>query len=328
MESELAAAGAIAALVVAQRDQWMGCSGAEDLDCAREVADTLIARAYRRPPTPRSASGWRRCRRRVVRGGDFASALEELVQALLISPQFLYRLELGREAGEPGELVALDDYELASRLSYFLWQTMPDEELFDLAAEGELSASPTCCARRPSGCSRVRARAPVVADFHRQWLELDRLDLLRLDPAPYPELDDALRQALRGSLEAYVAWAFWEERSVEALFGADRVYANAALAPLLDVTASGAGLAPPTAPHRKGLLTQPGLLASTSHGTLALAGPARRPDPAPLPVRDHPAAAAGRQHRARASCPKARRAPRASTSRSPTAGASARRATT
>ncbi|HMJ15863.1 MAG TPA: DUF1588 domain-containing protein, partial [Polyangiaceae bacterium] len=89
-----------------------------------------------------------------------------------------------------------------------------------------------------------------------------------LDAAAYPELNDTLRQSLRASIEAFTAWAFWDQRSVNALFGSEQVFADRTLAPFLGVNVASPSLTRVTAPNRKGLLTQPGLLASTSHGTL------------------------------------------------------------
>ena len=141
-ESELDAAAAIAERVVAQRDKWVACTG-DDIDCARATADALIARAYRRPPTTAERDRMRGFVDETFEASDFASTLSDVVQVVLASPQFLYRIETGKAPAGDAMWVDLDDYELASRLSYFLWETMPDEMLFDDAAAGRLSDGAT-----------------------------------------------------------------------------------------------------------------------------------------------------------------------------------------
>jgi hypothetical protein len=265
-ESEYKAADAIAAQVVEQRQRWLPCS-TTDVACARQTAERLIHRAYRRPPTASERDRTLAFVEQSVTLSDFVTGLHDLVHAVLLSPQFLYRAELGRAAASGSGLVDLDDYEVASRLSYFLWQTMPDDSLFEAAGAGRLVDPATLQAHAERLLADARAHT-VIRDFHRQWLELDRLERLTLDPTSFPELDDALRASYRQSLEAFVDWAFWDQRSTSALFASDQVFADETLGPILGVTVTQSGLAKISAPNRNGLLTQPGLLASTSHGTL------------------------------------------------------------
>jgi hypothetical protein len=266
-ESEYKAADAIASEVVEQRARWLPCT-TTDVSCARQTAERLIGRAYRRPPSASERERILTFVEQSLTAGDFVTALHDLVHAVLLSPQFLYRAELGRAAtAGSNTLVDLDDYELASRLSYFLWQTMPDDSLFEAAAAGQLADPASLKAHAERLIADQRAHT-VIRDFHRQWLELDRLDRLTLDPASFPELDDALRASYRQSLEAFVDWAFWDQRSTSALFASDQVFANASLGSILGVDVAQSGFARVSAPNRNGLLTQPGLLASTSHGTL------------------------------------------------------------
>jgi hypothetical protein len=265
-ESEYRAADAIATAVVAQKSSWVPC-GTSDAACARQTADALIDRAYRRPPTTAERDRIGGFVEQSLTASDFDTALHDLVQAVLLSPQFLFRVELGRTPGAGATLVDLDDYELASRLSYLLWQTMPDQALFAAAAAGKLADAAALKTQAERLLADPRAHA-VVRDFHRQWLELDRLDRLTLDASRYPELNEALRTSYRKSLESFVDWAFWDQRSVGALFATDQVFADAALSPILGVNVTQSTPLRVAAPNRNGLLTQPGLLASTSHGTL------------------------------------------------------------
>jgi len=265
-ESEYRAADAIATAVVAQKSSWVTC-GTSDVACARQTAEALIERAYRRPPTSGERDRIGGFVEQSLTASDFDAALHDLVQAVLLSPQFLYRVELGGTPAAGATLIDLDDYELASRLSYLLWQTMPDQALFAAAASKQLSDPAALTTQAERLLADPRAHT-VVRDFHRQWLELDKLDRLTLDATRYPELNQALRVSYRKSLESFVDWAFWDQRSVSALFATDQVFADAALASILGVSVTQSSPVRIAAPNRNGLLTQPGLLASTSHGTL------------------------------------------------------------
>lgn len=269
VESEVDASDAIATLAVAERARWLSCT-TSDAACAETAVRELLPRAYRRPLTADEEARALDFVRANLAEVSFDLTLHDLVQAALLSPQFLYHMELERDR-EPEGLVALDDYELASRLSYLIWQSMPDDALFDAAEAGLLVGS------SESETSELLAQAErmladprahdTVEDFHRQWLNLDALSRVALDAAAFPELDAGLRESYRGSLEAYLDWAFWEEQSIDRMLDADRVYVDARLASLLDLPTPTAGFAPVSDPDRRGLLTQPGLLASTSHGS-------------------------------------------------------------
>ena len=274
VEREVDAADAIATLAVAERSRWLSCASS-DAACAETAVRELLPRAYRRPLTADEEARALTFLRASLAEVNFELTLHDLVQAALLSPQFLYHAELATAdelspppSDEPrSSLVALDDYELASRLSYLIWQSMPDETLFEAARAGLLSAEGgELSAQAERLLADPRARE-TVADFHRQWLNLDALGRVALDPTAFPELDADLRDSYRQSLEAYLSWAFWEEQSIDRMLDADRVFVDHRLASLLDLPATGSGFTPVSLPDRRGLLTQPGLLASTSHGS-------------------------------------------------------------
>lgn len=205
-------------------------------------------------------------------------AFKVSLQGVLQAPQFLYRVEIyepspvtlaprdGEMTDEEFELVG--PYEMASRLSYFFWGTMPDEELMNLAKQGQLNTPEVISSQVSRMLADTRSRR-MVTQFHRQWLGLDRLASLGKDKAIYPEWSLALREDFRASLDAFVEHAYWEEGSFEALMTSNTVYLTPALAALYDedVLADHGGLwkAQMPAEQRKGLLTQPAILSMLAY---------------------------------------------------------------
>ncbi|MBX3276132.1 MAG: DUF1592 domain-containing protein [Sandaracinaceae bacterium] len=257
-------AEAIAERAVADRG-WMECGARDATECAREVLPALFSRAYRRPldATEREAIASFYEASRADYGE--ATALRMALEALLISPDFLYRPELAGGGDAPEGFVALSDHELAARLSYTLWGTMPDAELRRAADAGELAGGGLeAQARRMIADPRAR---DVTSAFFAQWLELARLETARSDA--FPELDGAMRRDLRESVLRFAQDAFWEQRSYDALVAGTHGYVN-------DRIATAFGVAPPGSEalvrteldpeQRAGILTQPGWLASSTHG--------------------------------------------------------------
>lgn len=261
------AAERVGAVVAADRS-WWPCT-TEDAACGRTIALEVGERAYRHPldaaEAERMASFFESLRAEL----GFDAAVAAYVSGVLESPSFLYRPELGDPSlPAPDGLVALSGHEVATRLSYLLWGGLPDQTLLDAAAAGELSDAAAVEAQTRRMLEDPRAR-DVVQRFHASWLDLDRLAELDLDGERYPELDGALRRDLAASVEAFVNDAFWESGSTHELFAGRQGFVNDRLAPLMGVSAPGSDeLVPVTLPEseRAGLLTQPGVLASTSHG--------------------------------------------------------------
>lgn len=268
VEQYQVAAAAIGAAVAAD-GSWLPCDpAADEVACGRVVAASLAERAYRRPLDEVE-------RTRAVTFFDaarssfgFSEAIAMLVEGLLQSPAFLYRPEVGVDAGAPAGLVRLGPYEIASRLSYALWHSMPDDALLAAAAADELGTTEEIEAQARRMLADPRAAA-VVADFHRQWLDLGAIEELQLSPERYPELTPSLRDALRDATQLFLERTFFEGGSYRDLLTATHAYANDELAALYGIPAPGSDelvrveLDPA---ERAGILTQPGLLASTSHG--------------------------------------------------------------
>ena len=159
----------------------------------------FLQRAYRRPVTPAESSGsrsssiWRR-----KNGGSFIEGIQVAVQAALCSPHFLFRWELDPRACKPGDMRELNDYEVASRLSYFLWSSMPDRELFDLAAKGELRKNGNLEKQVGAHAARLagaRAGRRISAANGCRFATSGRSDI---DPGTFPNWNDELKGADEG----------------------------------------------------------------------------------------------------------------------------------
>jgi len=231
--------------------------------CAAEFISEFGARAFRRPLT---ADEHLRLTGLFETGRDafdFATGIQVLVHGVLTSSHFIYHVELDPEA-TPGEIARVRGYAMANRLSYFLWNTMPDQELFAAAASGELDT--------PEGVE-AQARRMVMdgrmtdglSNFSRQWLHLDAIDTMDKDGALYPEFDATLAEDLRASLEAYVEHVVIEgDGSIEALLTGRVAFVNDRVASVYGLEGSYGEeleMVELTGDERHGLLTQPALLA-------------------------------------------------------------------
>ncbi|MYN64059.1 MAG: DUF1592 domain-containing protein [Acidobacteria bacterium] len=202
--------------------------GKHDEGCAREVVTNLARRAYRRPVTAADVDPLLGLVRQARAAGDsFEEGIRLALQAVLLSPNFLFRIERDPAAGE--DVRALDDHELASRLSYFLWADMPDERLFRLADAGRLSDPAVLRAETLRMLADPKART-LVTDFAAQWLQLRALDRAKPDPARFPTVDDELRDAMRIETELFLQTIVREDRSVLDLLDAPFTFVNGPLA--------------------------------------------------------------------------------------------------
>lgn len=223
--------------------------------CVRPNLESLTRRAWRRPAT---AAEMDRLLKLVATAGTPEQQVEMGVEAILVSPAFLFRFENGR-----------DQFAIASRLSYFLWSSMPDEELFHAAERGQLSdaASLEAQARRMLADPKSNA---LAENFAAQWLEFRNLDFLHRDPARFPEYTDALRDAMRKETELFVERVIHEDRSVLDFLLAKSTFVNEALAKLYGipgVVGDRFRVADLTGTPRVGVLTQASVLSVTSYAT-------------------------------------------------------------
>jgi len=246
--------------------------------CPRRFVEGFLARAFRRPPTGAEVE-------RYLAAFDEGAALPEdtdtafqagarlVLEAALQSPKMLYRLEPDGPpavdaptpaAPDTDGARALDGYEVASRLSYFLWNTMPDDELFAAAEAGDLVTAEEVRAQATRMVDDPRAR-DVVLDFHEQWLRTREWNELIRDPEQFPNADDALPGSMREEARRFVSHVVLDQRrGLRALLTSRTTFVDGALAAVYGVSPpSDDGFAEVTldATRRAGLLTQSGFLA-------------------------------------------------------------------
>lgn len=171
------------------------CSG-HDAACTRKIVESLARRGFRRPPTEAEIQRLLKLVAMVQKQGDsFEEGIRIALQSILVSPDFLFRIERD-PASANSSPYQVNDYELASRLSYFLWSSMPDDELFKLAAQHRLADSAVMQAQVKRMLHDPKA-ANLVDDFAAQWLDLRALDHKKPDPLKFPKVDDELLVAMR-----------------------------------------------------------------------------------------------------------------------------------
>jgi mono/diheme cytochrome c family protein len=193
--------------------------------CARQIAENLARRAFRRPVTTEDMNRimpFYEAERRA--GGSFDQGIEQVVAAVLVSPQFLYRTIRGP---------ALTDLELASRLSFFLWNTGPDEELLKLASMKDgngLTRVPSVLEKQVRRMLADPRASSLVTSFAMKWLNLTTLDQVVPDPKLFPAFSEQLRHDFSTEAEAFIGSLFSEDRSVVDLLTADHTFLNERLA--------------------------------------------------------------------------------------------------
>jgi mono/diheme cytochrome c family protein len=240
---------------------------ADERAAARKVARSLARDAYRRPPTEAELDV-------LLRVFDLARAnklayqdsLRLMLKAVLVSPQFLF-ITPAMEAGSGRSIVPLDDYQLASRLSYLLWATMPDTELSALADRGKLHEPAVLKAQVKRLLEDPRSRA-LFDGFGAQWLGLGSLESKTFDPAKFPQMTGAMRAAMYDEARLFFESIVRENRSVISLVDSDYTFLNGTLATLygLDKRVTGPRWRKVklTDANRGGILGMPGILAVTS----------------------------------------------------------------
>jgi hypothetical protein len=204
-------------------------SAEDEKPCAQQIVSQLASKAYRRPLNEMDLEGLMSFYETGTAEGDFESGIRTALQAILASPHFVFRLEEAPAVDEAGGVHRLNDLSLASRLSFFLWATVPDEELVKLASEGTLS-DPAVLSReveRMLGDPRSEA---LATRFAAQWLRLQDLDKIDPDYLHYPLYDDTLAEALKRETELFFENLVREDRSVLEIVTADYTFVNERLA--------------------------------------------------------------------------------------------------
>lgn len=207
-------------------------SAEDERPCAQQIVFELAAKAYRRPLNEMDIEGLMSFYETSAAEGDFESGVRTALQAILASPHFVFRLEEAPEAIEPienGAIHRLNDLELASRLSFFLWATVPDEELVKLASRGLLS-DPALLDRQVERLLADPRSEAIATRFASQWLRLQDLEKIDPDYLFYPLYDDTLASALKRETELFFENLVQEDRSVLEILTADYTFVNERLA--------------------------------------------------------------------------------------------------
>lgn len=240
-----------------------------DPACAKQIIERLARRAFRRPVTAEDVA-------RLMPfyeagrqgGGNFDQGIEQVVVAVLASPDFLYRAIRGPRGAAPNSEFALTDLELASRLSFFLWNTGPDEELLNLAATEGL-AKPGAVEKQVRRMLADPKASSLVTSFAMKWLNLTTLDSVQPDPKLFPGFNEQLRHDFSKEAEAFISSILLEDRSVVELLTSSHTFLNGELARLYGVP----GVVGPqfrevtlAEKERAGLLGKGAVLLRTSYG--------------------------------------------------------------
>jgi len=251
-----------------------GALAAETRACARSIVSTLARRAYRRPVSEAELAPLLRFYDDGHREAGFERGVEMALRAILVSPRFLMRVESnvrGRGSSDPpaadASIVPVSDIDLASRLSFFLWSSIPDDELIDLAGKGRLSAPAVLDAQVRRMLRDPKASA-LVDNFAGQWLHARNLRNATPDKNDFPDFDDNLRRAFERELALFVGSLIEDDRGVLDLMTADHTFVNERLARhygIPNVYGPQFRRVTLTDEARKGLLGKGAVLLVTSH---------------------------------------------------------------
>ena len=239
----------------------------KDREAAHEIVTRFANRAFRRPAKPEEVERFLKLYDKSEKSGQrFEDRVRLALSGVLVSPYFLFRVELEPAEAKAGAVYAINEYELASRLSYFLWSSMPDDELFALAAKGELRKSLDAQVKRMLKDPKSVA---FVKNFAGQWLTIRKLAEINPDPKVFPAFDEELRSAMYRETELFFDAILREDRSVLDFLDADFSFVNERLARHYGI----AGVKGKEfqrvklPPNRGGVLTQASILTLTSNST-------------------------------------------------------------
>jgi mono/diheme cytochrome c family protein len=246
----------------------------EESPCARKILSTLARRAYRRPVTDADLADlmpfYTEGRANGSAGGAFDMGIQKALERLLVSPQFLFRIEHQPAGVAKGSAYRISDLELASRLSFFLWSSIPDDELLDAAAAGKLK-DPAVLERETRRMLADPRSQSLVTNFAAQWLFLRDVELKQPDVLLFPDFDDGLRYGFERETELFLDSILRENRSVLDLLTANYTFINDRLAKQYGIpNIEGSYFRRytfPDASPRGGLLGQGSILTLTSYST-------------------------------------------------------------
>jgi len=240
-------------------------AAAQEASCARTILRTLAHKAFRHPVTNADIQPLYDFYLKARKGSDFESGIQAAIEAMLVSPEFLFRIERDPQV-QSAKAYRITDVELASRLSFFLWSTIPDAELLDVAERGRLS-DPAVLERQVRRMLDDPRADALVSNFAGQWLQLRNVETVKPDPVLFP-FDEALRRAFLTETELFVSSLVREDRSLLDLISADYTFVNQRLAEHYGIPrVYGSQFRRVTLPagNRRGLLGQGSVLTVTSY---------------------------------------------------------------
>jgi hypothetical protein len=244
--------------------------GGDELACARRILSTLARRAYRRPATDADVQRLLPFFTAGTSEGGFDRGIQKALERVLVSPQFLFRIEHDAAGLAPGTPFRISDLELASRLSFFLWSSLPDDPLLDAAIAGQLS-NPVVLDQQVTRMLADPRADSLVTNFAAQWLFLRDIESKQPDEILFPDFDETLRSAFHRETELFLSSILRENRSVLDLLTANYTFVNQRLAEHYGIPhVQGSDFRRVTfAPDnpRGGLLGQGSILTLTSYAT-------------------------------------------------------------
>jgi hypothetical protein len=305
-------------------------AAAEEAPCARKIVANLAARAFRRPASAAETQSLLAFYEAGRKESDFERGVEMALARILADPRLIYRIETEPANVKPGQLYRVTDLDLASRLSFFLWSTAPDDQLIATARQGKLK-EPAVLEREVRRMLKDPRAEALSVNFAGQWLNLRGLQSTGPLPNVYPDFDDPLRQAMRREVELLFDSIVREDRSMVDLLTADYTFVNERLAkhygiPNVYGSQFRRVTLPPDMDVRRGLIGKGAFLTTTSKpertspvtrgkwvlsNILGVAPPDPPPDVPPLPARTADAAGNAKEptmrqkmldHRVRADC--------------------------
>jgi len=198
--------------------------------CAQSIVSTFAKRAFRRPVTPAETAPFVKLYALARQQGDsFQEGIVTALQGVLVSPNFLFRVERDAPVNARKTFAPVSQYELASRLSYFLWSSMPDAELLTVAGRGRLR-QPAVMQTQVKRMLRDPKASALVENFAGQWLQFKNIDVMKPDPGKFPDFDESVRYAMRRETELFFEEMVREDGSVLNVLDANYTYMNERLA--------------------------------------------------------------------------------------------------
>ncbi|SPE24592.1 conserved hypothetical protein [Candidatus Sulfopaludibacter sp. SbA3] len=254
----------------ASRKKILICDPNSGAACVQKIVSMLARRAYRRPVTAKEvASLMKFTAMAKAEGQSPEQGIQLALQAMLVSPNFLFRIEHDPNPTDPTRVHPVSDVELASRLSYFLWSSMPDEELLGLAEAGKLRAPGALDAQVKRMLADERSAA-IADNFAGQWLELRNLDVVKPDPQKFPAWGPELRDAMKTETRLFFDYVLRENRPISDFLDARYTFLNEKLAKhygIEGVTGPEFRRVELATDQRGGLLGQAGVLTVSSYPT-------------------------------------------------------------